>query len=95
MIDLRSINDGFNVILCTWLIHLAAFLTLLGAISRPPEYENDEERTRKAKWIFGLLVAGHFVYGIIKWLSLHYTNFFDDKKEIGVILLVVMVIHLC
>ena len=95
MIDLRSVTDGFNVILCTWLIHLAAFLTLLGTISRPPEYENDEERTESAKYIFGLLVVGHFVYAIAKWLSLHKTNFFNDKKEIGMIFLVVMVIHLC
>jgi len=95
MIDLRSITDGFNVILCTWLIHLAAFLTLIGTIWQPPEYENDEERTKSAGWIFGLLVVGHFVYAIAKWLSLFYTNFFDDKKEIGVIFLVVMVIHIC
>ena len=94
MIDLRSLNDGFNVILCTWLIHLAAFIALL-TTSPPPEYENDEDRTAKAKWIFGLLLVMHLVYAIAKWLFLHRTNFFDDKKEIGVILMVVMVIHLC
>jgi len=37
----------------------------------------------------------HLTFAVAKWLSLFNTTFFNDKKPIGVILLIIMVIDLC
>ncbi len=41
MIELRNVIDGFNVILGSWIVHLGALLTLVLAIRKPPEYEDE------------------------------------------------------
>jgi len=40
MILLKSILDGFNVILGSWVVHVAAFITLASVV-RPPIYEDN------------------------------------------------------
>ena len=66
MIKLKSVADGFNVILGSYLTQLAALLTMLLVIRKPPTYE-DEERDQKAKILFSFLVIYHFILGIFKY----------------------------
>ena len=66
MIKLKSVAAGFNVILGSYLTQLAAFLTLLLVIRKPPSYD-DEERDSKAKWLFSFLVIYHLALTVFKY----------------------------
>ena len=66
MIKLKSVAAGFNVILGSYLTQLAAFLTLLLVIRKPPSYD-DEERDSKAKWLFSFLVIYHLALAVFKY----------------------------
>ena len=56
MITTNSVTDGFSVILGTYITHLAAFLTLLLVVQKPPEYES-EERNQLAKVSFFCMLS--------------------------------------
>jgi len=71
MLELRSVVDGFNVILGSWIVHVAAFLTLVLVIRVPPDYGEDNPKTQNAKVIFASLVVMHFCLGAIKYVSLY------------------------
>ena len=68
MINLKSVIDGFSVIIGPYWCNLAALITLLTTIRAPPDYD-DEEENRQAKAIFATLVLGHLILGLFGYLS--------------------------
>ena len=76
MIFLKSVIDGCQVILGTYLLHLAALITMVICI-RIPEYENDETRNSQAVTIFWLLLAMHFVLAVYQYLRLFWIESLD------------------
>lgn len=94
MIQLKSIVDGFNVILGSWIVHLAAFLTLVFVIQSSPDYE-DAIRTQEAKYLFYGLIIFHLTLAIIKYVSLFVNDFFWDKTALLTMIVVALACYLC
>ena len=79
MINLLSPTDGFRIAMGPWIINLAALITML-TDCWPPEYPNDAEREREAKYVFSILVFMHVVMATVKAWSLYYGPYFIDKQ---------------
>ena len=78
MLYLKSSVDGFKVVLGGVVLNFVVFLTICIAV-RPPEYET-EEKTRAAKWLYGVLIAYHLIFAIIKLSSQSFAaRYFRDK----------------
>ena len=71
MIELISVVDGFNVILGSWIVHIAAFLTLILSIRGAPNYEDDPEKSKQATIVFTALALLHLLLGVAKYISLY------------------------
>ena len=95
MIELKNVVDGFNVVLGSWLVHFAAFLTLILAIRKPPEYENDEKTTHDAKMMFSALVIFHLVLGFVRFHSINISMYFWDSLTPLMIAVVILTCFLC
>ena len=74
MFSYISVIDGFKVILGSYLLHVAAFLSMIIAV-RPPDYTDNPEQTEKAKTIYYVLLTMHIVLAVLK-----YINIFVNKK---------------
>ena len=94
MIQLKSIVDGFNVILGSWIVHLAAFLTLFFVIQSSPDYE-DAIRTQQATYLFYGLIIFHITLATIKYVSLFVNDFFWDKTALLTMIVVALACYLC
>ena len=68
MIEAKSIPDGFNLSLGSYLTQLAAWETMAFIIRKPPTYEGDEERTQSAKWLFWILWVLHLSLAVFIYL---------------------------
>jgi len=95
MLQIRSVVDGFNVILGSWIVHLAAFLTMILAIRVPPTYEDNPERTKHGKIIFANFVILHLSLAVVKYLSLFSSPYFKDKMTIFIMWVVFTTCSLC
>ena len=87
MKELTSVLEGLQVILGTARINLAAFLTILITIRRPPTYtEGDtinpdysaDDLNRNAKITYWGLLFMHFIQAIFLWNQSH--NYKTDYK---------------
>ena len=63
-----SVVDGLKVILGGWVLHVAAFVTII-AYGRPPGYD-DPEKVRKSEAIFIQLVISHFGFALATFYDL-------------------------
>ena len=96
MIELISVVDGFNVILGSWVVHLAAFLTLILCFAgRLPKYEGDPDKTKQATIMYALLVFLHLVLAVVKFISLYRNTYFNNKMTIFIMIMVFMTCELC
>ena len=96
MIELISVVDWFNVILGSWVVHLAAFLTLILCFAgRLPKYEGDPDRTKQATIMYTLLVFLHLVLAVVKFISLYHHTYFNNKMTIFIMIMVFMTCELC
>ena len=68
---LKSVADGFNVIVGSYLTHGAAFLLtlILGIIVQAGSYK-DGELSEWDKWLFFLLSGYHLLLGLLKFFQL-------------------------
>ena len=85
-------TDGFKVILGSTFVHASALITI-AAIIRPPEYEDDIERTERAHGIFYALIAMHFCCGVIRGLTLFFSEHcavLNSFLTFGVTLVIIM-----
>ena len=84
MINLKSVVDGFSVIIGPVWCNLACMLTLLITIRKPPEYENadDGDESWQAKGIFVLLIIFHFLCGLFKYLSTHVVPMLNEFTSV-------------
>ena len=95
MIELISVVDGFNVILGSWIVHIAAFLTLILSIRGAPNYEDDPDKSKQATIVFTALVLLHLLLGVAKYLSLYKSTYFNNKMTFFIMLMVFMTCNLC
>ena len=92
MINLLHMTDGFKVILGSTFVHASALITI-AAMIRPPEYEDDIERTERALGIFYALVVMHFCCGVIRGLTLFFSEHcavFNSFLTFGVTLVIIL-----
>ena len=94
MINLKSGLDGFNVILGSWAVHVASFITLLSVV-RPPTYEDDPDKTTHGKVIYSAFLILHFCCALVKYSSLYLTRYFDAKMCFFVLWTIIMSIYVC
>ena len=75
-------EDGLcSIILGSYITQLAAGLTLLFFIQKPPTYDEDEEKTRRAKWLFSFLVLFHLGLMIFKFCLTFLNQSLWDKMS--------------
>ena len=94
MFYLKFVSDGFKVIIGPWIVHMAQFLTLMIMI-RPPDYEDDEEKTRAAHVIYGVLIAGHFGIGAMKYYTMHVNGVLSPIYSVLMLSCVITLVYLC
>ena len=95
MINILSTVDGFKVIMGSWIVNLAALLTLLLAIRSPPDYGEDSQRTYHAKLLFSGLVLIHLFLGIVKYVSLFLSRVFWDWIVLFCLVNIVVMVYIC
>ena len=94
MFYLKSNLDGFKVIIGPWIVHLAQLLTIFITI-RPPEYQDNEEKTRSASSIYAVLVIGHFFIAALKYCTCMVSNVLAPMYTVFMLTCVVTLIYLC
>ena len=82
-------TDGFLIVMGSWVVNAAAFLTILTAVWSPPEYE-DKDRQAQAKIIFFCLLAQHLAFAVMKYVTLYRTEYYEKWSTILVILQLVL-----
>ena len=78
---MNSVVDGFQIILGTFMVHIAATLSLIFFI-RLVEYDDQDERNKQVKWIYAGLIILHFSFAAIKWHATYRGGFWWDKMVI-------------
>lgn len=91
---LQSVVNGFSIILGSHLTQLAAMLTLLVAIRKPPKYVSEAD-SYEAKWLFTCLVFLHAGLAIVKFHSTYYNRRLWDKTSIFMLVEVVTLVWVC
>ena len=86
-------SDGLLIVMGSWMVNLAAFLTLLTAVWYPPEYE-DKDRQAQAWTIFFCLLAQHLAFAIIKYVTLYRSEICEKWSTILVILQLVLMCYI-
>ena len=71
MINNYSYLDGLKVIMGNIPINIAALIVLI-SYGRPPDYDDDEEREKKATSIYFQLLSGHILFAIGCYMDLAY-----------------------
>ena len=66
---LKSVVDGFNVIVGSYNTHFAALLSTLAPAVWKSDLWDDEERGTRTKWLFGFLLIYHVSLGLLKLLQ--------------------------
>ena len=93
MLNLKSVIDGFKVVMGSWLIHIAALLTMVIFV-RPPDYPEDAGKTREAKIVYSVLIILHFVLTIVKFVKLYVSDKISMLGPAFMLIVVILLIHL-
>ena len=94
-VHLKSSIDGFKVMLGSWYLNLAVLITLIVAV-RPPEYDNDDAKTKEARQLYILLIAYHLVLSVGKYYVEYYrTRLYIKIFAIATMMPLALQIYLC
>lgn len=86
-------TDGFLIVMGSWVVNLAAFLTMLTAVWNSPEYD-DKDRQAEAETIFFCLLVQHVAFAVIKYVTLYHSEIFEKWSTILVILQLVLMCYI-
>ena len=95
----NSLVDGFMVVLGSYIVHLAAALTILicfwwnGSV---PEYEDNGDRSKHATIVFWILLLFHALMAFVKYaaLEVEWGKWFWDKLPLFVFIVISMACYL-
>ena len=95
MINLRSVVDGFRVILLGYVQNLVLALTMI-IVVRPPIYEDDEDHnhTTKARYFYYGLIVYHLTVAIVRYLSLFHFKELRSKMTIFMMIAVFLMSYI-
>lgn len=94
MINLRSVVNGFRVILLGFVQNIVMALTM-AIVVRPPIYEDDIELTTQAKRLYYLLITYHIIMAIVRYCSLFLFKELRSKMTLFMMISVFIVSNIC
>ena len=93
-INLKSVVDGFRVIILGFIQNIIIAITM-AAVVRPPVYEGDEEKTRNAKILYGVLIGYHLLMAVVRFSSLFVTKKLRSKMTFFMMISVFLISCIC
>ena len=94
MLNLKSVIDGFKVVIGNWMVHIAALLTMIIFV-RPEEYNDDHGRSDRAMGIYIALIIMHIVLALVKFIKMFVTDEISIITPVFMLLVVIMTIYMC
>ena len=94
MLNLRSVVDGFKVIIGSFLIHIAALLAMAIAV-RPADYPEDVDRTERAKTTYIYLMVLHAALAVVKYIKMFMNDHVNILSPVFMLIEVVVMTDLC
>lgn len=87
-------TEGFMVLLGSYVLHLAALITMVFIVRAPPAYES-ELRNTNAQIVFSVLILYHIALTAVDYLALWRTRYFQDKLFIFMLAVIFITGYLC
>lgn len=94
MINLKSVVDGFRVIILGFIQNIMVAITMM-AVVRPPVYEGDEDKTFHAKILYGVLIGYHLIMAVVRYVSLFVTKKLRSKMTFFMMFSVFLISFIC